>query len=338
MAKKILLSKFEYELPKELIAQKPAEARDKSKLLVAGEKLEHKVFSDILDYLQPGDVLVLNETKVMPAKIIGNKVTGSPAEIILLVRDNERVFDCRIKTKNPKIGDEFIFGDLKCKVIRQDDDVFSVEFDKKITDKMIKKKGILPLPPYIKEEIEDYSRYQTIFAKKEGAVAAPTAGLHFTGELLNKIREKGVKVAKICLHVGFGTFLPIREKEVTKHEMEREYYEIEPVDAQIINKCKGRLICVGTTCLRTLEAAADENGKIRPGKNWTELFIYPGYEFKSKTQAMITNFHLPKSTLLLMVCAFAGRKRIFSAYKSAVKHNYRFFSFGDAMLLYKKLG
>lgn len=332
---KLKLSMFDYELPKEMIAQKPAEQRDKSKLMVVGEKIEHKTFSDIADYLQAGDVLVLNETKVMPAKLVGCKSTGGTAEIILMERDNERTFDCRIQANKPKLGDELIFGELKCKITRQDGDIFSVEFDRKVTDKMIRKNGILPLPPYIKEKVDDYSRYQTIYAKKEGAVAAPTAGLHFTGELLEKIRQKGVKIANICLHVSFGTFLPIREEDVTKHEMEREHYEISPVDAQIINSCRGRLICVGTTSLRTLESAADENGRIKPGSGWTELFVYPGYKFKSKTEAMITNFHLPKSTLLLMVCAFAGRKTIFRAYEKAIKEGYRFYSFGDAMLLHK---
>ncbi|MBW2992949.1 tRNA preQ1(34) S-adenosylmethionine ribosyltransferase-isomerase QueA [Candidatus Woesearchaeota archaeon] len=334
--KKLNLSQFDYELADEFIAQTPAEHRDKSRLIIAGDKLEHRIFSDIVEYLKEGDVLVLNETKVIPAKLIGNKITGAAAEIILMVRDNERVFDCRIKTHRPKIGEEFIFSDLKCRIIRQNEDFFSVEFDKPLTDRMIKKKGILPLPPYIKKEIKDYSRYQTIFAKKEGAVAAPTAGLHFTGKLLDELRSKGVKTAKICLHVGFGTFLPIREEDITKHEMEREYYEIEPIDAQIINNCKGRLICVGTTCLRALESASEKDGKIKSGSGYTSLFIYPGYEFKSKTKAMITNFHLPNSTLLLMVSAFAGKKRIFSAYKSAIKHNYRFFSFGDAMVLFKE--
>jgi len=334
---KLKLSKFDYELPKELIAQQPAEIRDKSQLMVVGEKIENRVFSDILDYLQEDDVLVLNETKVMPAKLVGQKSTGGDAEVILTKQENNRVFECRIKAKNPGIGTELVFGDLKARIVRQNDDIFDIEFDRKVTKKMLQRKGTLPLPPYIKEEIKDYSRYQTIFARKEGAVAAPTAGLHFTPELLKKIKQKGVKITKICLHVGFGTFIPIEEDEVTKHEMESEYYEINPVEAKIINNCKGRLICVGTTSMRALESACDETGKIKKLHGWTDLFIYPGYKFKSKTKAMITNFHLPKSSLLLMVSAFAGRNTIFKAYRKAIKEQYRFYSFGDAMFLYKQL-
>jgi S-adenosylmethionine:tRNA ribosyltransferase-isomerase len=333
---KLKMSKFDYELPKELIAQQPAEVRDKSRLMVVGEQIENKIFSDIVDYLQEGDVLVLNETRVMPAKLVGEKSTGSPAEVILTKQENKRVFECRIKTKNPGIGTELVFGDLKAKVIRENEDIFDIEFDRSVTKKMLQKKAMLPLPPYITEEVKDYSRYQTIFARKEGAVAAPTAGLHFTGELLEKIKQKGVKIAKVCLHVGFGTFIPIREDDASKHEMESEYYEISPVEAKIINSCKGRLICVGTTSMRALESACDENGKVKKLSGWTDLFIYPGYTFKSKTEAMITNFHLPKSTLLLMVSAFAGRSTIFKAYKKAIKEQYRFYSFGDAMFLFKE--
>lgn len=333
--RKLNLSGFDYELPKELIAQRPAEIRDKSRLLVAGDKIEHRIFSDIVDYLHKGDVLVLNETKVMPAKLVGNKSTGGRAEIILTRQENARVFECRIKANKPKIGDELVFGDLRCLVVRQNDDIFDVEFNANVTKKVLQKKGMLPLPPYIREEVNE-SRYQTIFAKKEGAVAAPTAGLHFTGELLEKIKQKGVKIAKICLHVGFGTFIPIREADITQHVMESEYYEISPVEAEIINNCKGRLVCVGTTSVRAVESACDANGKIKKLSGWTDLFIYPGYKFKSQTKLLITNFHLPKSTLLLMVCAFSGRKKIFQAYNIAIKKKYRFYSFGDAMLLFRE--
>ena len=327
-------NEFDYSLPEELIAQKPAEKRDMSRLMAVKEKIEHKRFNEIIDYLNKDDVLVLNETKVIEAKLIGSKVSGSPAEVILTKRIDNKRFKARIKTKNPKIGTEMIFNDIRCRVLFRDNDIFTIEFEKELFDEDIKKIAVLPTPPYIKEKM-DYSRYQTVYAEKEGSVAAPTAGLHFTPELLKRIEEKGVKIAKLTLHVGFGTFIPIRSEDIEEHQMEEEYFEIDAVDKKIINECKGRLVCVGTTSMRALESMC-ENGKIVKYSGITDLFIYPGYEFKSNVSLLITNFHLPKSTLLLLVSAFAGKDIIFNAYQEAIKEKYRFFSFGDAMLFFKE--
>ena len=327
-------SSFDYNLPEELIAQHPSDKRDESRLMIVGDEIEHIKFSDIIDYLEKDDVLVLNETKVIEAKLIGKKITGAKAEIILTKRIDNKRFEARIKAKNPKAGTEFIFNIFKCKIIEQDDDIFIVEFDKELSKEKLKEIAVLPTPPYVKEEIKDYSRYQTVYADKEGSVAAPTAGLHFTDELLERIMEKGIKIAKLTLHVGFGTFIPIRTEKVEEHKMEEEYFEIDKENADIINECKGRLVCVGTTSMRALESMC-KNGKIIKYSGLADLFIYPGYKFKSNTEMMITNFHLPKSTLLLLVSAFAGKDKILDAYKEAIKEKYRFYSFGDAMLLFK---
>ena len=325
---------FNYELPEELIAQKPADKRDESRLMIVGDKIKHKNFSDIINYLEKDDVLVLNETKVIEAKLVGTKVSGSPAEVILTKRIDDKTFECRIKARNPYVGIELIFDSHKCKIIEQDYDIFVIEFDKELSKEDLKKIAVIPTPPYIKEKI-DYARYQTVYADKEGSVAAPTAGLHFTPELLNKIKEKGVKIAKLTLHVGFGTFISIRTENIEEHEMEQEYFEIDEINKKIIENCSGNLICVGTTSLRALEAMS-EDGKIVKTEGWADLFIYPGYEFKSNVSMLITNFHLPKSTLLLLVSAFAGKNVIFNAYSEAIKEKYRFYSFGDAMLLFGK--
>jgi S-adenosylmethionine:tRNA ribosyltransferase-isomerase len=327
---------YNYELPKELIAQEPVKPRSASKLLVInGEKLEHKKFKDITNYLEEGDVLVLNETKVVPAKLIGKKSTGAKAEIIITAKQGE-YYKARIATNKPRPGNTLIFEEeLEADILKQEKDIFYIKFNKENIEEYMEKHGKLPTPPYIQKELEKNENYQTVYAKKEGSVAAPTAGFHFTPELLQKIQEKGIKIAKVTLHVGFGTFLPIITENIEEHNMEEEYYEITKENSEIINNCKGKLIAVGTTTLKTLETASDENGKIQATKGWSNTFIKPGYKFKTKIKALITNFHTPKSTLLLLVCAFAGKQTIFNAYKEAVKQKYRFYSFGDATLLFK---
>lgn len=326
------LSDFDYKLPEKLIAQEPVEPRDHSRLMVVSKKIEHKHFYEIIDYLEKGDVLVVNETKVSVSKVVGKKETGSPCQLIVEEYKGKKC-RCRIKTKHPHVGAKLVFGKFKGEIYKQEDDIFYVEFNfpiKKILDKI----GILPTPPYVKKKLEKESQYQTVYSKKKGSVAAPTAGLHFTKRLLDKIKKKGVKIAKVNLHVGFGTFLPIRD--ITKKKLHAEYFEIDSANAKIINKAK-RLVVVGTTSVRALESVAVKGkvrrGEVKPGKGETELFIKPGYKFKMKYNMMITNFHLPKSTLLMLVSALVGRKKILKAYKEAVKEKYRFFSFGDAMLL-----
>ncbi|MBD3249027.1 tRNA preQ1(34) S-adenosylmethionine ribosyltransferase-isomerase QueA [Candidatus Woesearchaeota archaeon] len=322
------LEDFDYSLLRELIAQKPAVPRDHSRLLVLGKELEHKNFYDLVDYLKKDDVLVINETKVIPAKIIGYKTSGTKVELIILGSNGKKA-RCRIKAKNPRIGNKIIFKDYKASITDQKDEEFIVEFDedvKKIMDDI----GILPLPPYVKSKVKD-KQYQTAYSRKEGSIAAPTAGLHFTPRLLKKIRKKGVKLAKVVLHVDFGTFLPVRD--INKNKLHKEYYEVSKESAKTINNAK-RLFVVGTTSVRTLEAS-NKDGKIIPGKGSTKLFIKPGYNFKTKIDGMITNFHLPRSTLLMLVSAFAGRKKILKAYDEAVKKRYRFFSLGDAMFILK---
>jgi len=324
------LSDFDYSLPKERIAQKPTSPRDSSRLMVVNDRVEHRKFSDIVDYLREGDVLVLNETKVVHAKLTGKKKTGSPAEMIVEEVDGNKC-RCRIKTKNPRPGVKFIFGKYKAEIIEQDDDEFVAEFDYDV-NKILEEIGKLPTPPYVKRKLDKEEQYQTVYSKKKGSVAAPTAGLHFTDELLDKIKDKGVKIAKVTLHVDFGTFLPVRD--INKSTLHKEYFEVDEENAGIINNAK-RLFVVGTTSIRTLESVADEKGKIRAKRGNTRLFIKPGYEFKVNYDGMITNFHLPKSTLLMLVSAFVGRKKILDAYKIAVSKKYRFFSFGDAMLILK---
>ena len=332
---KMKINNFIYELPEELIAQKPADKRDESRLMIVKDSLKHKKFSDIIDYLEKDDVLVINETKVIEAKLIGKKLSGAYAEIILTKRINNKRFVCRIKSRNPIVGSEFVFNKYKCKVIAKDFDIFIVEFDKELSKEKLKEIAVLPAPPYIKEEI-DYDRYQTVYAEKEGSVAAPTAGLHFTDELINKIKEKGVKIAKLTLHVGFGTFIPVRTENIEEHQMEEEYFEIDKENAYLINECSGKLVCVGTTSMRALESMS-KKGKIVKYSGISDLFIYPGYKFQSNVSMLITNFHLPKSTLLLLVSAFAGTDLIKKAYEEGIKERYRFYSFGDAMLLWKNI-
>lgn len=326
------LSDFDYKLPRELIAQEPISKRDKSKLLILNNnKIEHKKFFEIIGYLHKGDVLVINETKVKKAMLNGFKSTGTKVDLILEKKLDNDLYLCRIRTKNPKPGNILLFGSfLKGEIVGENNGCFKVRFDKNPF-----RFAKLPTPFYVRKELKKQERYQTIYSKKEGSLAAPTAGLHFTKKLIGKIQKKGVKIARIVLDIGFSTFLPIRTDDLTKHQMHSEYYEIDSKNADIINNRRGRLIAVGTTSLRALESACDLKGIIYPKKASTSIFIYPGYKFKSRIDALITNFHLPKSTLLLLVCAFAGRNNIFKAYKEAINLKYRFFSFGDAMLIFK---
>ncbi|MFQ5474315.1 MAG: tRNA preQ1(34) S-adenosylmethionine ribosyltransferase-isomerase QueA [Candidatus Nanoarchaeia archaeon] len=330
------LSQFTYKLPKSLIAQSPIRPRDHSRLLVVdGRKLSHRHFFDIADYFEKGDILVLNETKVSRAKITGKKTSGSPVELIIQKRIYSDRYECRVKGHKPKVGDKHVYKNgLKGEITGKDKDIYTISFNKNIT-KQLTKRFALPLPPYITQKIRREEEYQTSFARKEGSVAAPTAGFHFTPVLLNKLKKKGVKIVKISLHIDFGTFIPIEAEDVTKHKMRAEYFEVSKAAANTINKRNGRLFVVGTTCVRALESAADRKGRIRDIKETTDLYIYPGYRWKTRIDALITNFHLPKSTLLLLVSAFIGRERLLKAYQTAVRRRYRFYSFGDSILLFR---
>ena len=335
---------FDFELPEELIAQTPIKNRDQSRMLVLDKKtgeIEHKHFNNILDYLNENDVLVLNDTKVMPARLYGQKEeTNALIEVLLLKEKTNNTWECLVKpAKRVKIGTVVNFGDgiLKAKCIEIKDEgirVFKLIYDG-ILYEILDKLGEMPLPPYIHEKLEDKDRYQTVYAKNIGSAAAPTAGLHFTKELLQQIKDMGVNIAYVTLHVGLGTFRPVKVDDVLDHHMHSEFYRIEEDDAKLINETKkngGRVISVGTTSTRTLESVADENGIIHPGCGNTEIFIYPGYKFKA-IDCLITNFHLPESTLLMLVSALAGKEHIMAAYEEAVKERYRFFSFGDAMFI-----
>lgn len=329
------LEDYNYELPKELIAQSPITPRSESRLLILNQdKIEHKHFHDILEYLKEGDVLVLNDTRVFPGKLIGEKETGSYAELIIEHKTDNNIYQCRIKTRHPKKGTILNFKDnLKAEVIEEENGKFFVKFNKTPD---LDKIGEIPLPPYIKKRPDDYEVYQTVYSKNKGSIAAPTAGLHFTNDLLKQIQQKGVKIAKVTLHVNYGTFLPIRTDNILDHKMEKEHYTISEESANLINNAK-RLIAVGTTSLRVIESASDKEGIIHPKQDWTNIYINPETGLKSKTQLLITNFHLPKTSLLVLVSTFAGIDNIIDAYQEAIKHKYRFYSFGDATLLYRKL-
>ncbi len=337
-------SDFYYELPQELIAQDPLEDRSSSRLMKLDKKtgeIEHKIFRDIIEELNPGDCLVVNNTKVIPARLLGVKEdTGAHIEVLLLKRKADNVWETLVKPgKKARPGARIIFGDglLKAEVVDVVDEgnrLIRFEFEG-IFEEILDKLGQMPLPPYITHQLKDKNRYQTVYAKHDGSAAAPTAGLHFTPELLEQIRAKGVKLAHVTLHVGLGTFRPVKVEDVTKHHMHSEFYVVEEEQAHLINETKaagGRVICVGTTSCRTLESATDEHGILKAGSGWTEIFIYPGYRFKMM-DALITNFHLPESTLLMLVSAFAGKEKIMKAYEEAVRERYRFFSFGDAMFI-----
>lgn len=332
---------YYFDLPKELIAQDPLPDRDASRLLVIDKKtgaLEHKIFRDIIDYLEPGETLVLNNTKVIPARLLGTKEdTGANVEILLLKRRQGDVWETLVKPgKKLRPGARVTFGDgsLTAEILEVVEDgnrLVKFHYDG-IFEEVLDKLGEMPLPPYITHKLQDPNMYQTVYAKYDGSAAAPTAGLHFTKELLQKIQDKGVNLCYVTLHVGLGTFRPVKVDDVTKHHMHTEWYHVSPQAAELINKTHAngkRVICVGTTSCRTVESATDENGIIHAGADNTSIFIYPGYKFKCM-DALITNFHLPESTLVMLVSAFAGRDNILHAYKVAVENRYRFFSFGDA--------
>ena len=334
---------FDYDLPEELIAQTPIQKRDMSRLMVLNrdkKTIEHKVFHDILDYLNPGDCLVINNTKVLPARLYGTKTTGAKVEVLLLKQLQDDIWECIVRPGNKlKPGTAVTFKDglLKAEILDiMEGGTRKVKFMYEgIFNEILDQIGLMPLPPYIHEELKEKDRYQTIYAKYDGSAAAPTAGLHFTEELLKKIEEKGVSIAKVTLHVGIGTFRPVKEENIEEHEMHSEHFYIKQEDVDKINKAKDegkRVISVGTTSCRVLESIADENGRVAVCEDDTSIYIYPGYKFKC-IDALITNFHLPKSTLLMLVSALAEREYILDAYKEAVKENYRFFSFGDAMFI-----
>lgn len=337
-------SDFSYDLPEELIAQDPLEDRSASRLLhldpFTGE-IEHGTFTQILDYLREGDCLVLNDTKVIPARLYGRKEdTGAVIEILLLKRKENNVWETLVKPgKKAKPGTKIVFGNgiLKgevLEVVEEGNRLIQFTYEG-IFEEILDQLGEMPLPPYITHKLKDKNRYQTVYAKNEGSAAAPTAGLHFTKELLAKVEAKGVKIAHVTLHVGLGTFRPVKVEDVEKHHMHSEFYVVEEEQAALINETKkagGRAISVGTTSCRTLESATGEDGILKAGSGWTEIFIYPGYQFKM-IDGLITNFHLPESTLLMLVSALAGKEHIMKAYEEAVKERYRFFSFGDAMMI-----
>lgn len=335
---------FYFELPQELIAQDPLEDRSSSRLLVLNKKTgetEHRIFKDIIEYLNPGDCLVLNNTKVIPARLYGIKEgTQAHVEILLLKRKENDIWETLVKPgKKAKPGTKIIFGEgllvgEVLEVVEEGNRLIQFHYEG-IFEEILDQLGQMPLPPYITHQLKDKNRYQTVYAKYDGSAAAPTAGLHFTPELLAQIKNKGIQIAEVTLHVGLGTFRPVKVENVTEHHMHSEFYMIDETAATIINATKkngGRIICVGTTSCRTIESAAKEDGTIKASSGWTDIFIYPGYKFKI-LDALITNFHLPESTLLMLVSALAGREHSLAAYAEAVNKRYRFFSFGDAMFI-----
>ena len=335
-------SDFYYALPQELIAQTPLERRDASRLLClnrATGEWEHRHFTDIVDFLQEGDTLVLNNSRVLPARLLGCRPSGGAVEVLLLRDRGEGVWECLTRPgRKTQPGQELIFGDLTATVVGAlADGNKLVQFHYEgIFLEILERLGKMPLPPYIREELGDQERYQTVYSKITGSAAAPTAGLHFTNELLDAIRARGVDIAEITLHVGLGTFRPVKAEEITDHHMHAEFCMMDAETAQLLNgtrKRGGRIVCVGTTSCRTLESLVQPDGSFRESSAWTDIFIYPGYEFKAM-DALITNFHLPESTLVTLVSAFAGREHILAAYEEAIREKYRFFSFGDAMFIY----
>ena len=337
-------SDFYFDLPEELIAQVPILDRSSSKLMVLDKEtgeISHKIFKDIIDYLNPGDCLILNNTRVIPARLIGSKEgTGGKIEFLLLKRNEDDTWETLVKPgKRAKIGTRFSFGEGKliAEVVGMGDDgarIVKFEYEG-IFEEVLDELGNMPLPPYITERLEERERYQTVYSKHNGSAAAPTAGLHFTDELLEKIKDKGVDLAFVTLHVGLGTFRPVKVDDVLEHDMHSEYYMVTQEAADKINRAKEnghRVITVGTTSTRTIESVADENGRMKEASGWTKIFIYPGYKFKV-VDNLITNFHLPESTLIMLVSALAGKENVLNAYKCAVENKYRFFSFGDAMFI-----
>ncbi|WP_352417341.1 tRNA preQ1(34) S-adenosylmethionine ribosyltransferase-isomerase QueA [Clostridium tertium] len=338
------VSDFDFDLPEELIAQHPLEKRDSSRLMVLDKntgEIEHKSFHDVVEYLNEGDTLVLNNTRVMPARLIGEKEgTGGKIELLLLKRIESDRWECLAKPgKRAKIGQKFTFGEgkLKCTVVdivEEGNRIIEFSYEG-IFEQVLDELGEMPLPPYITEKLEDKERYQTVYSKEKGSAAAPTAGLHFTEELLKEIKAKGVNIAYLTLHVGLGTFRPVKVEDINEHIMHSEYYHLDNENADLINETKKRgnkVIAVGTTSTRTLETIGDDNGFVREQSGWTDIFIYPGYKYKVIDE-LITNFHLPESTLIMLVSALAGKEHVMNAYNEAVKEKYRFFSFGDSMLI-----
>lgn len=338
------VSDFNFDLPEELIAQHPLEQRDSSRLMVLDKetgKIEHKNFHDIVNYLESGDTLVLNNTRVMPARLIGEKEeTGGKIEFLLLKRVEGDKWECLAKPgKTAKVGRRFTFGEGKLKaevveVLENGNRIIEFQYEG-IFEQVLDALGEMPLPPYIHERLDDKERYQTVYSEEQGSAAAPTAGLHFTKELLSEIKEKGINIAYVTLHVGLGTFRPVKVDTIENHDMHSEFYVLTKENAEIINEGKkrgGRIISVGTTSTRTLETIGDENGMVKEQSGWTNIFIYPGYDFKVVNK-LITNFHLPESTLIMLVSALAGQDSVMNAYKEAVDNKYRFFSFGDAMFI-----
>ena len=336
---------FYYDLPQELIAQDPLEDRSSSRLLVLDKEtgeMEHKVFRDILSYLKKGDCLVINDTKVIPARLIGRKEgTDSHIEILLLRRRENDIWETLVKPgKKAKVGTVIQFGDglltgTVVDIVEEGNRLIQFSYEG-IFEEILDRLGQMPLPPYITHQLKDKNRYQTVYAEHEGSAAAPTAGLHFTKELLKEIEEMGVSIAHVTLHVGLGTFRPVKVENVQEHHMHSEFYIVEEEAARVINETKkngGRVICVGTTSCRTLESATGEDGILKAGSGWTDIFIYPGYKFKI-LDCLITNFHLPESTLVMLVSALAGREHVLAAYEEAIRQRYRFFSFGDAMFIH----
>lgn len=334
---------FYYDLPEELIAQTPLEKRDTSRLMTLDRvtgAVDHKHFYDIIDCLDPGDCLVMNDSRVLPARLLGHRPTGGAVEVLLLRDLGDKRWECLCKPgRKMQVGSEVIFGNGELTATVQEvqdtgNRVVEFHYDG-IFLEVLERLGKMPLPPYIKEELQDQERYQTVYSRELGSAAAPTAGLHFTTELLDRIREKGVKTAFVTLHVGLGTFRPVKADEIQEHHMHSELCMMNEETAKILNETKasgGRIICVGTTSCRTLESLVNEDGTFQPKSRWTDIFIYPGYTFKAM-DALITNFHLPESTLVMLVSAFAGREHVLNAYKIAVQEKYRFFSFGDAMYI-----
>lgn len=338
------LKEFYYYLPEELIAQEPIDRRDQSRLLVLERKegsIKHRIFTDLLGYLRKGDCLVLNDTKVIPARLYGTKQnSGGKMEFVLLKKVGQDMWEVLVKPgRRARAGSRFVFGqgELTAEVLEEVEGgnrIVRFEYHG-IFENVLDEVGIMPLPPYIKKELNNKSRYQTVYARNDGSAAAPTAGLHFTKELLNSIKEIGVSIAYVTLHVGLGTFRPVKAERIEEHKMHSEYFEISREACDTINhtkKCGNRVIAVGTTSCRVLETISDKNGVVNPGEGWTDIFIYPGYSFKI-IDGIITNFHLPESTLLMLVSAFGGKENILNAYNEAISQRYRFFSFGDAMLI-----
>ena len=335
---------FYFNLPEELIAQDPLEDRSSSRLLVLDKETgeaEHHIFKDIVGYLNPGDCLVINDTKVIPARLIGEREgTGAKVEVLLLKRNENDIWETLVKPgRKAKPGTKLVFGNgllhaEVLEVVEEGNRMIQFHYEG-IFEEILDQLGQMPLPPYITHQLEDKNRYQTVYAKNTGSAAAPTAGLHFTPELLKEIEEKGVDIARVTLHVGLGTFRPVKVENILEHHMHSEFYQIAQSEADKINRAKEnghRVICVGTTSCRTVESAADENGRLKECIGWTEIFIYPGYKFKI-LDCLITNFHLPESTLIMLVSALAGREHVLAAYDEAIKERYRFFSFGDAMFI-----